>query len=278
MLRKLMRYDFRDVLRLWWIPAVTLLAMAPLTGLFIYLPTHVETTQAVAVTLSVIMGLLIFLYVLTFAATIGLSAFFCYRRFYCHFFTDEGYLTFTLPVKRRTLLLSKTLVNCVTLAVTALICIASLCLLAVTSGYAKEVFGVVGYIIKPLFGEMGAVGVLVIIEALILLVLLLCFYQFLFQFAITLGAVVAKKHKILAAIGFYYLASNVLELLLVLFVQFFSVFSAVAAVRFEEQLSAARLDGVMLLLMFMGALFLALLDTILYLLTLSSIERRLNLA
>ena len=278
MLRKLMRYDFRDVLRLWWIPAVTLLAMAPLTGLFIYLPTHVETTQAVAVTLSVIMGLLIFLYILTFAAAIGLSAFFCYRRFYCHFFTDEGYLTFTLPVKRRTLLLSKTLVIFVVFVATALTCAASLSLLAVTSGYAENVFGLIGEVLKSLFEGQVAFGVLVAFEAAVLLVLLLGFYQLLVQFAVTLGAVVAKKHKILAAIGFYYLASNVLELLLVMFVQFFSVFTTLAAVRFAENMSAARFDGVMALLILMGILLFAMIDTILYLLTLSSIERRLNLA
>lgn len=278
MLTKLMRYDFRDVLRLWWIPAVTLLVMAPLTGLFIYLPSHVETTQAVAVTLSVIMGLLIFLYVLTFAATIGLSAFFCYRRFYCHFFTDEGYLTFTLPVKRRTLLLSKTLVIFVVFVATALTCAASLSLLAVTSGYAENVFGWIGEVLKSLFEGQVAFGVLVVFEVAVLLVLLLGFYQLLVQFAVTLGAVVAKKHKILAAIGFYYLASNVLELLLVLFVQFFSVFATLAAVRFAENMSTARFDGVMALLILMGILLFAMIDTILYLLTLSSIERRLNLA
>jgi len=278
MLTKLMRYDFRAVLKLWWIPAVTLLALSPLTGLFIYLVSFADTNAVATLTLTIIMILLLLLYILTFAAHIILTLFFCHRRFYCHFFTDEGYLTFTLPVRRRTLLLSKTLVTFIMTVATVLVCAASLALLAVSSGYGSDVAHWIGNQMRSFLGDDGfAVNATVIIILLLLFLLWLCSTQFLIQFAITLGAVIAKKHKILAAIGLYYLASNVLGLLMTLFMEFTTVFTAVAAVRFSD-MSTARFDVISMLLMFMDILFLAMLDTILYLLTLSSIERRLNLA
>ena len=278
MLTKLMRYDFRAVLTFWWIPAVILLGLSPLTGLFLYLSDHMEMTSVMYVTVSFIMGLLVFVYVITFAVTIFLFLFACFRRLYTHFYTDEGYLTFTLPVPRRTLLLSKTLVTFIMTAATGLVCCVSIMLLFVSGGAGADFFGGIGRFFKGIFETYGGVGALYIAEVAVLAVLLLCFYLLLIQFSITLGAILAKKLKLLAAFGLYYAISNALGFLLVLFVQFLSAFTAAAAFRFAGQMSMGRLYGIIGLILFMGMLFLALLDTMLYLLTLSSIERRLNLA
>lgn len=277
MLRKLMRYDFGAVFGLWWIPAVTLTALAPLTGLFLYISGRTDDFSPMAVAVSAITGVLVFLYVVTFVATLLLSLFFCHRRFYCNFYTDEGYLTFTLPVSRRTLLLSKTLVTFIITLATLCMCAVSLLLLALTSGHAKRVFGAIGGWFERLSAQFGGFVPLYVAEAVLLILLFVVYLQLLIQFAITTGAMLAKKHKILVAIGIYYVASNVLELLLTLGAQFVVSFVAVAAVRFTA-LSAARIGGITALLLLMGALFVALLDVILYLVTLSAVERRLNLA
>ena len=277
MLRKLMRYDFRAVVGLWWIPAVTLLALAPLTGLFIYLSGNTTSYSPMSVTIGAIMGVLVFLYIVTFVAAILLTLFFCHRRLYCNFYTDEGYLTFTLPVPRRILLLSKTLVTYLVTLATLVVCAGSLSLLAVTSGHGKRIFGAIGKWFGGLFDQFGGVAALYIVEAVVLILLFVAYLQVLIQFAITVGAVLAKKHKILVAIGIYYAASNVLELLLTLGAQFIASFMGVAVVRFTD-LSLSRIYGITGLLLLMGALFVALIDAVLYLVTLNLVERRLNLA
>ena len=277
MLRKLMRYDFSAVVGLWWIPAVTLLALAPLTGLFLWLSGNTDPYSAMSVAVSAITGVLVFLYIVTFVAAILLTLFFCHRRLYCNFYTDEGYLTFTLPVPRRILLLSKTLVTYLVTLATLVVCAGSLSLLAVTSGHGKRIFGAIGNWFGKLFDQFGGIAALYIVEAVVLILLFVAYLQVLIQFAITVGAVLAKKHKILVAIGIYYVASNVLELLLTLGAQFIASFMGVAVVRFTD-LSLSRIYGITGLLLFMGALFVALVDAMLYVWTLSLVERRLNLA
>ena len=277
MLRKLMRYDFSAVVGLWWIPAVTLLALAPLTGLFLWLSGNTDPYSAMSVAVSAITGVLVFLYIVTFVAAILLTLFFCHRRLYCNFYTDEGYLTFTLPVPRRILLLSKTLVTYLVTLATLVVCAGSLSLLAVTSGHGKRIFGAIGNWFGKLFDRFGGIAALYIVEAVVLILLFVAYLQVLIQFAITVGAVLAKKHKILVAIGIYYVASNVLELLLTLGAQFIASFMGVAVVRFTD-LSLSRIYGITGLLLLMGALFVALVDAMLYVWTLSLVERRLNLA
>ena len=277
MLRKLMRYDFSAVVGLWWIPAVTLLALAPLTGLFLWLSGNTDPYSAMSVAVSAITGVLVFLYIVTFVAAILLTLFFCHRRLYCNFYTDEGYLTFTLPVPRRILLLSKTLVTYLVTLATLVVCAGSLSLLAVTSGHGKRIFGAIGNWFGKLFDRFGGIAALYIVEAVVLILLFVAYLQVLIQFAITVGAVLAKKHKILVAIGIYYAASNILELLLTLGAQFIVSFMGVAVVRFTD-LSLSRIYGITGLLLLMGALFVALVDAMLYVWTLSLVERRLNLA
>lgn len=277
MLRKLIRYDFRAVVGLWWIPAVALMALAPLTGLFIYISGNTNSFSPMAVAISAIEGVLIFLYIFTLIGTVLLTLFFCHRRLYCNFYTDEGYLTFTLPVPRRTLLFSKSLVTFTLTLTTLVVCAASLCLMAVTSGSGKKIFGDIGDWFGRLFDEFGGIAALYIVEVILLILLFIVYLQVLIQFAITVGAVLAKKHKILVAIGIYYGASKILELLLTLGAQFIASFMGVAMVRFTD-MTLARAYGIMGLLLFMGALFVALIDAVLYLVTLNLVERRLNLA
>lgn len=139
-------------------------------------------------------------------------------RFYKNKFTDEGYLTFTLPVKTWQIYWSS-LLNMLLWMVISLAVIAVVVALVVLIGTAKD-----GFINTDIFaaldelryylGQMDmdevlqwepldsymAAGVLHLIQMLIaplygLIVPMAC---------ITMGAVLAKKHKILASFGIYY--------------------------------------------------------------------------
>lgn len=148
--------------------------------------------------------------VLAIAVCSAGSLFFLIYRFYKRCFTDEGYLTFTLPVNNHQILLSS-LVNCilselvVMLAAIAAVAFAVILLLtafpqniawaALWSNGREMLVQLWDSFVKNAdqFALVGFSAVLGVLSELIVLML-----------AVTIGALIAKKHKILAAVGVYY--------------------------------------------------------------------------
>lgn len=135
-------------------------------------------------------------------------------RFYKTRFTDEGYLTFTLPVKNRSIFLSSyvnmllwMLISAITIFAaliigTVIACAGNVDLQEIQSeleymGYMFEEPGFDGYFLVQAIG--------VVISALSSIMIMMG--------CITVGAVIAKKHKILAAIGIYYGQSVVMGMI-----------------------------------------------------------------
>lgn len=129
-------------------------------------------------------------------------------RFYKSRFTDEGYLTFTLPVtttQSYLAALSNILIwNVISGAVMA---ITSLFLVFLG---LSEIAGAVGSQVTVdfgiLFGEVSSIAGYAEYQLLSLINTLVTFVSqpVIIMACITLGAVLAKKHKMLAAIGIYY--------------------------------------------------------------------------
>ena len=124
-------------------------------------------------------------------------------RFYRHKFTDEGYLTFTLPATPRQLFLS----SYVNILLWTLISGAAVFLavfLAAVFGPAKgslvnrDVLSGIGEVIRELTGEPLYWLTLLPAAASLFCGPLIC------MSCITIGAVLAKKHKLLTAFGIYY--------------------------------------------------------------------------
>lgn len=104
MLKKCLKYDLKSNLFIWLLLSVGMLIMSVPGGLSMrYLKNYVNNYISLAA------GLVEFIYyllgVVYFVAGLGLGIY----RFYQNFRTDEAYLTFTLPVKRKILLHSKIL-------------------------------------------------------------------------------------------------------------------------------------------------------------------------
>lgn len=130
-------------------------------------------------------------------------------RFYRSRFTDEGYLTFTLPVTTHEILLSS-LINTFLgiLLMTAVACV-SLGGLLLLGFSGVEGFWPALWELLPRFlqdvansitGEILGYGFLMLVSGILgiicqIIMLMLC---------ITIGAMVAKKHKLLAGVGAYY--------------------------------------------------------------------------
>jgi hypothetical protein len=145
-------------------------------------------------------------------------------RFYKNKFTDEGYLTFTLPVKPTQIFWSSFLNMLIWLVISALVVFAVV-FLAVLFGTAEhglvntDVFDAMKELLElvweidwqMLLQEQYSIPYLVVLG---LTFLVTPFYALILPMAcITAGAVLAKKHKILASFGVYYVVNFVVGII-----------------------------------------------------------------
>ena len=135
--------------------------------------------------------------------------FFQLWRFYKSCFTDEGYLTFTLPVTTHEILLSSlinTFLGVLLMVVVACVSLGGLLLLGFSGveGFWPALWELVPRMAEELArvfsGEVLGYALLMLLAGILgmicqIVMLMLC---------ITIGAMVAKKHKLLAAVGAYY--------------------------------------------------------------------------
>lgn len=138
------------------------------------------------------------------------SLFFLIFRFYKRCFTDEGYLTFTLPVTTHQILLSSflnTIIGELIMLVAVCLSVGIAVLLFLAAFPENLIWADVSVGLKEAFSQMWAslaehmdvlaslagTGIISVLSELIVLML-----------AVTIGALIAKKHKILAAVGVYY--------------------------------------------------------------------------
>ncbi len=124
-------------------------------------------------------------------------------RFYKNLYSSEGYLTFTLPVTNTEHIFVKLF--------TAIVCM-FICILTVGAAVAislpaeifREFISDFGKGLNILFGDVGtANSIAFAIEGLVLAVLYVSYNLLLYYTCITIGQT-AKKHRILKAIGVYY--------------------------------------------------------------------------
>ena len=151
-------------------------------------------------------GILILLYVFVFfglfAYALGSELFLAYQ-FYKRKFTDEGYLTFTLPAHSWQIFLS----SMVNIMVWTLI-------IGLVTALAIGAILLIGIVGTPVWQELSGHGLQFPDMADVMaefhpLVILYSIAQYvsstvIMMTCITLGSVLAKKHKILASIGVYY--------------------------------------------------------------------------
>ena len=223
MLGKLFKYDFRAMSRVMRFVVLGILCLAVLLTMFAAIQPqqnydYYETRTADQITRQVLTGLTV-LSALGMGAGIAVIMVFIYVHYYRNLFSDEGYLTHTLPVKSWKILLSKLLSS----VVWALIGYAAILagLLIILLGVVPEAFPYIGETIDRIV-EAGAVGT-VLLTLFGGLVNLCCGLLQVFL-AITIGCAIANKHRIWAAIGIY-AAISVVSYILNVIVSAPSVFS-----------------------------------------------------
>lgn len=209
MLKKLLRYDFKSVLRFWWIAALSTVGLALVGG---WSWSVFEKDKELPQMLYVVATLAEIIAVLGGVAFVIMTVIILFSRFYKNFFTDEGYLTFTLPVKRSSLLNSKLIVSVTTLIITGLVLLFDL-LVAVCIGeadviFTREFWVTLGKEIEHFFETLDGYVVFAIVQTIVS-VILTVIISVLFAFCcITIASIIAKKAKVITAIVIYYVANS----------------------------------------------------------------------
>ena len=276
MLKKLMRYDFKSVFKLWWIGAVSTLALSVIGGFIAEIFTTEREIPEPIYVLAIFGAVLVYIGFIAFAI---FSEILVYLRFYKNLYTDEGYLTFTLPAKRQSILNSKVFLGTVTSILTGIVLsIDSLIVTVIslrkeifTPQFIKDIEEALEYFFEDQYYYYFFIY---LIQALIIFALL-SLATILFAYGcITIASVIAKKAKILVAIGIYYGATSVLGFLLTIFFMFG------ATSFFDLIFELSEIDGLnsVMLLLFMVIFLLCAVCCVLYYITHWCIDKKLNLA
>ncbi len=280
MLKKLLKYDFRALFKYWWLVAISSVGIAVVAGFAFRVVQELSNKQE----LTTLEGwMLIFSSLGMILGFMGLVAFlvaaeiFIYIRLYKHFFSDEGYLTFTLPVKRRDLLASKLISGFAVNLATVLVLIADIFIFLLVSIDFEDISNtlkVIGKLTEELFKALGWVSAAYIAEAIVLILCVSVSSYLFIAFCMTFAAIIAKKYKIFAAIGIYYVVSAMIS-----FVgQFGFMFGVMGLAGLLSSIPEGLMTGVIALILFSVCAIAVAITYALYTLELYLLDKKLNLA
>ena len=222
MLVKSLKYDLRSVWRIWWIGAATVLALSVPTGLAMRdmilnegNPDHIPWGTFVIM----INNMVDVAFPLLSAVLVGL-------RYYSHFFTDNGYMTFTLPVKRSTLYLSKFLNAMVWDISATLVSVAASGIIGLFLPESENTIAMFPFDSGNIFMEL--LEMLTgnnIAHAIALLLAITVGKYAIIYLGLTMGAIFVRKSKVVASLALMYaffmaavLAGLILLLLIILWI------------------------------------------------------------
>ncbi|MCQ2548056.1 MAG: hypothetical protein MJ145_03520 [Clostridia bacterium] len=272
---KLLKYDFKYVLKYWWVALAVLFVSAVIGGisegkeeLYWLQDADLYSSLEANEILSELRSLSVVFFYLALIGFISFSVIIIIMRYYKNLYTDEGYLTFTLPVKENDILLSK-FFNALIWAVFTGIA-AFLCFMVERLIYNGIISDIDGFwdSFSLFFGEFlnvhGLLAALTVFSQL-------CFNIILVYVAITVGSIIATKHKLWASVGVYF-ATNIV--LTIVFTILFNVVTFNEAIWSPESFGLESLDTLLIVcfvidaVLFVGG----------YILNLRFMKKRLNLA
>jgi len=249
MYRKLLKYEWKATWPVLLIVAAVCIGASLLGGLglrtFLYL-LNSESEEPLWIGLNF---MTVFVSILTIALCNSGFLFFLIWRFYKSRFTDEGYITFTLPATTHQILLSSftnTILSMAIMVLVVIICSAIMILIGHTG--LPDLYGFdMEYIFQSaqeFFLDVGTGWflVLVVVYSIVAIlsnitIMMLC---------ITMGSVVVRKYKLLASIGIYYGCNLVLSIIstVISFVATGASMSSETAVISEIHLTYGIMTGV----------------------------------
>lgn len=219
MFAKLLKYDMRSLKKIGVPILLVLLVLAIVSSILGYAtvayldrvgadPNPSEFTSMMMTMLILLLSLGTPMVFSLFAAAALVMTIFVFVRFYKNLVSDEGYLTFTLPVTSNQIIMSKLTSGFVWTSVVSVAAIVAIVLVVIISMLGiggntidMEGFGEILNGLKIDFGDVPFGAVTIGVQVLVFLVVSLVFNLLLTFMAIFLGSVISKKAKALASVG-----------------------------------------------------------------------------
>ncbi|MDD3340386.1 MAG: hypothetical protein PHS82_16220 [Lachnospiraceae bacterium] len=205
MLGKLMKHQTKSVYRILLIIHAAVILLAVLGGIFNALSGSMVHSSI----FNTIIGFLLFFYVMTLIFVFFATHFIMISRFYKSMYTDEGYLTHTLPVKPWQLLVSNTLVYLIVCILDVIILLGSLFMWALPNLQFKLNVNGISYVMDSFgkglqtiaeFFDISVPALIVI--AIVLVLISLLYFIGSFYFSLSVGSLFAP-HKVVASVITY---------------------------------------------------------------------------
>ena len=274
MLKKLLKYDFLSAFKVWWIAAVTSFGLSFLGG---YAVTLIRSPRDLPDVVDSSAGLMLFISIFSLFAFVTLSEIIILVRYYKNFFTDEGYLTFTLPVKTGNLINSKLIMGVVVTVSTLIVLAFNICIILgigfFDKIFNKEFFKYVFEIIDAAISEFGVYLFVYKLEAIVIFILASAFSLLLMFCCIALASLITRKGRVATAIAIYYGVNCVLSFVMEM-VMIFGVRGI--GIRLEALSDKVLYPTVAVILLAIILLF-GLASVMLYTLQYFMVDRKLNL-
>lgn len=150
MLRKLLKYEFKGNGKIMFPFYGLILILAVMTKLFNGINIQQFSTLG-----EIAFGVVAFSYGLTMASVMILTVFLIIQRFSKTVYGDEGYLTHTLPVKSRDIIISKTIAAIAWMALSGIVAMISVAIMAFYPDFFKDFTSAY----KAFAAEMGQEGI-----------------------------------------------------------------------------------------------------------------------
>ncbi|MBQ8538950.1 MAG: hypothetical protein IJ433_04800 [Ruminococcus sp.] len=268
MVKKLFKHEFYAYLRTMLPMHIILLGIA-LLGRFVQLFENDSTAYSIVFVSSVIV------FIVGAIVCTVLTLVFGIRRFHTNLFSCEGYLSFTLPVTPTQHIWVKNIVAVIAQLVSLVTIALATCVITL-GDVCNEIFKAFFYITKSMYAEIGFNTTLFTLEFIVFVVLAIATSYMLFYACIALGQR-AKKNRIGAAIGVFFIYYFVMQILSTIGIIILAVFEQ--QLRLPELFSYLEKHPVTAVHLVFGvsAVVYVIGFTIFYLVTRSSIKNKLNL-
>lgn len=208
MLGKLLKYDFKAVSKLLAIINGVVLLCALLGAIFIPLVSNFGFSSNTLI----ILGLLAFVFYLILCMASSFATYIIIAsRFYKSLFSNEGYISRTLPVTSSMQLISKTIMGFTWALINSLVLVSAFTLILLLPGVREDLpsmnffLSELGYqTMQKFFFDLVAYGLMMLLGLLSGVIMIYC--------SIALGQLMSSTHKVLASVAMYFVLSTVTSL------------------------------------------------------------------
>lgn len=192
MLGKLLKYEIKATART-FLPMYALLIVFALINKFFMAMNADYLNIPRIISMSVFVVIIVGISVMTLLVTI--------QRFNKNLLSDEGYLSFTLPVKAHSHIDSKMIVSLMWTALSVIVSFISIFVMAINEETIVQLRKFINDFI-PAFNSLGAAGYMIVLEGFLFVIVGVLASIITIYAAITVGNM-SSKHKLLAGIGAY---------------------------------------------------------------------------